>query len=646
MASPPPKALVDLLWPIGACVFFSASALVASLRLAERAERVLGVALVANALAVLPIYALGAASALTRTSLGLLLVVVTVAVAAATRKMDREVIGVMRDVALAPPSVFRRAFRENAPVALMALATTTYVLGSLYAAYFAPTWRSYDAIWYHEPIVAFTIQNRGLAWVDVPPELDVVNANPRASEMLQVFFAIVGGRRVVDVASVCAVAGAGVAHYALFGRLTSRADVRIGFSASLLLVPAFFLQIGSTYIDVHVWGLLIAALYFAAGGTMTRQRLGLVATAAGLAIGAKATAYLPAGVIMLVALGRSLDPKSLARSGARGALVGALATALVVPTFVRNALHFGNPVYPVPISVPSLGIAWPGIGQPFDDPKVLEPFVDVWKNAAGQPGGDGKYEYPFYVLPHSVREAAASYNYGYAVAYVLVPFGFAALLFLGLRLFGSPALGLSRRVRGPLSVVAVLFVAATVHYVSLRYLHLARYHGILLTLLAMAIVAACEIVRAGRWASALATATCGLGIVTLAIQTPRTFLLPTDVAEMMQVPYPERETTPRFGSPTTVEGGRLRFGFAPGSVIAYSENLQAIAPLWNDDYSNRVVFVHGDKRLAGELDAVGARYYVCTGYCTAHPEIFRTFAPRGPMFTFSTSAILYERRAP
>jgi hypothetical protein len=97
MASPPPKALVDLLWPIGACVFFSASALVATFRLTQRAERVLGVALLANALAVLPIYALGAASRLTRTSLGFALVAVTVIVAAATIKKDNDVLGVMRD---------------------------------------------------------------------------------------------------------------------------------------------------------------------------------------------------------------------------------------------------------------------------------------------------------------------------------------------------------------------------------------------------------------------------------------------------------------------------------------------------------------------------------------------------------------------
>ena len=642
----PRHAIVDLLWPLGACIFFSATAATTRLELESRAERIVATALLSNAFAVVPIYLLGLAGALTRATLGGVIVGSTVAIAAATYKRDKAIVATMKELALAPFEVFREALRANAPVAFVALGATGYILFAVYASYLAPTWRSYDALWYHEPIVGFAIQNKGFAWVDVPPELDVVNANPRASEMLQLFFAIVGGRRVIETASVVTMAAVGVAHHALFGRLTSRVDVRLGFSAALLLVPAFFIQIGTTYIDAHVWGLLVVGLFFATARAVSRGYLALTALAVGLAFGAKATAYLPGGVVLLVAMGRHVEPRRLFASGARAILVGSLALPLAIHTFVRNAVHFKNPVYPVPVALPSLGIAWQGLGAPFEDAEVIEPFLSVWKNAAGQPGGDGKYSYPFYVLPHTAREAAASFNYGYAVAYVLVPFGAVALLFMTARVLASPAVGLPRRHATRVVMATTLALAGIVHYATLKYLHLARYHGVLLTMLVVAIVAASEVLRRPTWAGALAAAACGLGVVSLAIQDPRVYLVPGDVAEMREVPYPEREATPRFGAPTTLDGGRLRAGFAPGSVIAYSENLQAIAPLWNDDYSNRVVYVHGDKRLSGELDAAGARYYVCTGYCTAHPELFHNFAPRGPMFTFSTSAILYERRAP
>ncbi len=649
-----------LLWPLGACVLYGAIVLTDRLRLAERAERVVAVALLANALVVAPIFALGCANVLTRTTLGVAIVLLTVVAALLADKQTRAAESVASDLVRAPLSVFRAAFAENAPVALVGLAAAGYALFSIYAAFWAPTWRSFDSLWYHEPIVGFAIQNRGFAWVALPPELEIVNANPRASELLQVFFALYGGRRFVELPASFAFIGAGFAVYALLGRFSARASLRLGFTSAILLVPAFFLQLGTTYIDTHVYGLLVAAWLFTTAKQVTRAHLLLVTLAVALAMGAKATMYLPGGLTMLAAAARhvrgGLDEaahvpeagpggrrdlwRAIGRAGAAIAGSGAIAAN----TLARNWVHYRNPVFPIPLSVPALGIEWTGLGKPFEDEAVLESFEDVWRTALASPIGDGRYNYRFYVLPHTAREAASAFNYGYAVAYVLVPFGCVALLYLGLRFVLSPALPLGReRLRASTSLL-VLFVVCLAHFETLHYLHLARYHGILLTLLAAAIVAAVESLSKPKWGAALAGAACLLALVSLHLQQPRCFLLPRDLEAMQEAPYPDREVTPEFGAPTTLEGGLYRArDFGEGSIVAYTDGLQAIAPLWNDAYSNQVVYVRDDPQLQASLDASGAQHFLCAKNCWEHPNIRRTWRSLGTFFVFSSNTALYAR---
>jgi len=637
---------MELLWLLGACLFFTASALTAALKLPTRGDRILSVALLANVGAVAPVYALGLASRLTRMSLLWAVVMIAAVTLAAMYPLGPAILGVSRDVLLAVPRTFRAATKENAPVALVGAMLVGYVLWSHEAAYWAPTWRSFDSLWYHEPIVGFTIQNRGFAWVDVPHELDVVNANPRASEMLQTFFALFGGRRLVELPASITFAGAGVAHYALFGRVTQRADLRLGFSTAVLLVPAFFIQIGSTYIDVHVWGLVVTGLYFATAPKVRPAELFLTALALALATGGKATTYVPSAIVFVLAAGRHVERRKLLGSLGRVGLAGGVAGLLVAFTMARNWAHFRNPFFPVPITSSALGIAWPGLGNPFEDAEVAEPFLDTWRRAATGPFGDGRYNYPYFVLPHTAREAASAYNYGYVTAYLFVPFGFAALLYLGFRTVAIPMLGLRRDHRPRLGIALTLALMGACHTATLHYLHLARYQGVLFTLLATAIVCAGELLEAPKWSASLAGAACALGVATLAIQEPRVYLVPSDLEDMKLVPYPERETTPKFGAPTTREGGLYRAQrFLPGTTVAFVDNVQSIGPLWNDKYSNRVVYFHDDPRLLAELDAAGVGNFICPTYCTKHPEVIGRWTPAAsPYFSFALSSVLYERR--
>lgn len=624
-------------------MFFAALVATERLGLEGRAERLVATALLSNLFAVLPIYLLGGFGVLDRTSFAVLVALGTSGAVVAGRGRWKAIGALARELAHAPVAVVRDTLREGGPIGLFAIALIGYTAFSLYAAFFAPTWKSFDATWYHEPIVALTIQNKGFAWVDVPPELDVVNANPRAGEMLQVFFALYGGRRLVELATSFTFAGTGVALYALVGRFTKSAAVRFALGATVLLVPAFFLQLGSTYIDVHVTGLLVAAAFFATSPRVGRAELLLVAVASCLAMGTKATTYVPGGILLVSAALRHAATRG-ARTipAAAGALL--VSPSLAYYTFARNWVHYKNPFFPIPVSLPKAGIDWPGLGKPFESEEVLAPFEDVWKNALGQPVGDGRYNYPFYVLPHTAREAASSFNYGYAVAWVLVPFGCIGLAYLTLRAIASVGMGWRREDLQRAKMVAMVALPVVAHVETLHYLHLARYHGLSLTLLAVAIAAAVEALRVRSWGLALSGAALLLSGVSLALQEPRCFLLPRDVEAMLAIPYPDRETTPELGSPTTLQGGTFRAqNFRRGTVVAYTDSLQTIAPLWNDAYSNKVVYVHDDARLIGELDRAGARYFVCAAGCGRHPQIRASWRPTQNFLVFSPGTTVYAR---
>ncbi len=641
---------MNLFFPLCSLLFLAAGAATAMLELGERKERIVAYALLANALVVLPVYGLGLANMLTRASLGGALVLLSLLLLALAMRTP-----VGREAAMDAPAellitvwdTLRSVLRENALVGFLVTAFVVYVGFTAYAAYYAPTWRSYDALWYHEPIVGYTIQNKGFAWVTLPPELEVVNANPRASEMLQVFFALFCGRRFIDLPQTFVFAGAGCAFTALLGRFTGEISLRAGFAAVLLTVPAIFLQLGTTYVDAHVHGLLAAVLLFATAPRVGKRQLFLAALAAALAIGTKATAYLPAGIFMLYAAVRHA---SLAGpwipAAARVSLALLVSLALGIFTFARNAIHYGNPFFPIPVRVASLGIDWVGGGDPFEHPEVTESLVEVARWVLGPPIAPHGATHAFYILPHTVREILPSYNYGLAAPWVLVPLGAAAGLTLLMRFVLSPGLSLAAEDRARMQHLVVLVMACAVHLYSLRYLRLARYHVIVLLACAAAIVTLVSVLRRPRVGASIVGACGMLSVIALALENPRCFLLPWDVSDMAEVPYPEREVTPAFGAPTSHDLGLLRAAeIGPGSVVVFTQGLQQIAPLWNDAFSNRVIYAPNTPQMLREASELGATWVVCTNGCAVQRAI-RTdpgWRAVGGLFAFSGNVDTYRR---
>jgi hypothetical protein len=104
---------------------------------------------------------------------------------------------------------------------------------------------------------------------------------------------------------------------------------------------------------------------------------------------------------------------------------------------------------------------------------------------------------------------------------------------------------------------------------------------------------------------------------------PRWWITPSELVTFMKLKYPEREVTPAAmispklwlarGSPITHDAGMLREKtVGAGAVVAFSDNYGNFMPmLWNNDFSNRVVWVPSGPDWLKRVEATGAMWAQC-----------------------------------
>jgi hypothetical protein len=230
-------------------------------------------------------------------------------------------------------------------IALFAIAVVTVT------AYWLPVWQ-WDALGYHLPYVNFALAAHGFD--GVPEDVPYVSSYPHnVEDLILALRAMLPDDRLVDLAQIpCGLVGAvATAAIARLYGASSRAAGTAG--AAWLLVPAVWLQLPTDYVDVACAAFLLAAAYFvlsvwsaplsASSPSRTRTSLLFAGIALGLFLGSKPNAPLSASILVGV----------LAAAGARASQlrVTALSLVLVVAlgggAFIANAIHHGNPVWPV-----------------------------------------------------------------------------------------------------------------------------------------------------------------------------------------------------------------------------------------------------------------------------------------------------------
>jgi hypothetical protein len=283
-------------------------------------EKLLAAVVLGHLFILAPVYVLGALSALTSINAALGTLAVS-GLALVVVGHGRSMAQVLAEIGQAVRQ-FRfdlTRFMASAPgrahlAGVLAVGMTGLIVWLTLTCYFAPSFRGYDAPWYHEPITAFAIQEHGLHVPAVPQRLFYVASLTRGSELMSAWLVLISGSRAL-------------------------------------------IELPSIVGDLHACAMLTAAACFALARPVSRGAL-LALVAASLAVSMKLYALGPGAVLAGTALQRLLlaEGRTALRSPAAAILV-LVAAGVALATPLRNAVVFGNPLYPVSVSVPFVGRA-------------------------------------------------------------------------------------------------------------------------------------------------------------------------------------------------------------------------------------------------------------------------------------------------
>lgn len=237
------------------------------------------------------------------------------------------------------------------------------------------TW-GWDAAWYHVPITDFTLQNGSLAWIDSP--VTSVQGFPRNVELLAVWNCIFPRDNRLDDSPQLVFLLLGVLLLAAWARrLGVSRSMALGLGPLWLSMPPIFLEAPHNGNDIACGVLLACFAYFLLDGPRRANRY-LAFAAAGLYVGSKYTAVLhmallaPLVLVWLWREGRAAERRW--RWLGDVALSLGLACWLGLVKYAQNALHTGNPFFPMDMTVPVLH--WHFAGTYFPSSMDYIPFAE------------------------------------------------------------------------------------------------------------------------------------------------------------------------------------------------------------------------------------------------------------------------------
>ncbi len=596
---------------------YTATAVVVRVGIEGRPERLVAMAMIWNGLLVAPIYCLGLTHLLYRGVLAAVSVSWFCAVLAvvfrnqAKRPLARAIHEALLDVLALPRDALLECLKRGNLLVLVAvflgigLATWAAV-----TTWYAPSWGQWDALWYHEPMIGWAIQNHGFQMVDLPMSAQKANGYPRVIEMTQLWFVVFTDRRLLELTNSIFAPVLAVATYASCRRYTRDKVAAMGWGAALLVSPVVSILLQTMYVDIHYAAFLVAATYFATRPDFRIRDAWLTSLCLALAIGSKSMALVPVPIIgviaaarLIVAHGRTQRRATIAAIGGGMVAIGGMAAT----TYLRNYLAFHNPLWPdVQVDIPSLGIHWPGFapmyakggGTTID---MNLPLTTLTRDLLAIPySKSGSYIYQLF-------------DYGFHVPYVMVPL--ATLSFVGALLtFGHRAFRRRRGVpvasRGETSwnVLLVGFVALAM-LVTSPALWSARYNIACVSLLSILCSWLGGLRRFTRLGHSAPTVAAVSAVIMCSWVVPRWYWYPRELYALAKIPYPEREVTPvakvapdlflARGSAITTKAGLAREReLGPGSVLLFSENYgNYLGLFWNNKYTNRVLYAPHAKLL-------------------------------------------------
>ncbi|ATB33181.1 hypothetical protein [Melittangium boletus] len=413
-----------LVWILETGMCLGASWLVAAALYPERGvlHRLIALLLVAPALLLIPIQALGLVGLLRPMWLGLLAPVgFAIAAGAAWRVLGGERTRLLARADLgAPARLVREALSEREPAVLTCVLTVGVWLFAVLLVWIYKSW-TWDPVWYHVPITGYAIQTGSLDWIDT--SVPWTQSHPKNIELLALWNCIFPSDNRLDDSSQLPFAVLGAAVTAAWAReVGARPAFAAGVGAAWVLLPPMFLQMWSTHVDLACGAFLSAAVFFLRERPNARDRW-MSLLAFGLYTGTKMT-----GAFHLLMLGPWIALRGVWelrnahggrwRIAANQALSVLALMAVGSFKYFQNLWKTGNPLWAFKVKVPLLGTELPGL---FDPAQFYGSRPGESPLFFGSPGAVLQLLRSWYVEPPVYWPDVRTGGFGPLFAYLLVP---------------------------------------------------------------------------------------------------------------------------------------------------------------------------------------------------------------------------------
>jgi hypothetical protein len=619
----------------------AAVALSFTLDLQGRAERALAFYLLFWALIVAPIFALGYCNWLYRAPVALLSLVLSGSVLVLCTRGQSVATFLLRlrsellELGTLLPDSVKLCWRARSFSVLGLLGALGVVAFTVLLTYLAPADESWDGLYYHQPIVGFALQSHGFGLVELPNTLlaQTINGYPKLGEAFSLWFVLFTDKTWIEVGGSLAAPGLMLAIYVLARRYTADRAACIGWATVVLLMPAISSQLRTTMIDIELWLFALCAVHFATRLRFRPQHAALALLACAMLLGTKSTGLVLVPPILLAVCMRGMrssEGKAFALPIAAGF---ALVASIGALTLVRNFRAFHDPFWPVSYRNNAFGLDFPGLAtlqQVAPDPE----FTEFLRRAYDSPAG-------------GVRDIILR-GYGYAVPWVVLPFGVLGLADCAVVAVRS----VLRRARDPLAenllLVALLTLLPLCASPSFSN---ARYNLQAVALAILCIVWLSERTSALRLQEGALGASVFLSLMAMVWSGYLWGLGLTfaDIGQLASRSKAERASLnfSAFQMPARVAALR-EAELGPGDTAVFTRDLSFIGVLWNDKFSNRVSYLSpkGEQSLLTELARREARWVAVGGNSAS-----RRLLDRSPDYEFVGSAaqqdktVIYRRRS-
>lgn len=507
-----------------------------------------------------------------------------------------------RATVLLPWSAILETVRARS-VALIGLVACSVIFAwTAWLAYLAPS-SSWDGLMYHEGIVGYAIQNHGFQWVDLPQGVhEQINGFPRTCEYLAIASALLDGKRFTDLVPTLTSPIAILAFYVWLRRFMQRRSAAIGFATGLFLVPAFVLELRSTYVDIGYAVCFAASCHFVMRERLSAAMAWMGALSVGLLFGMKVTGLLLAPPLLCMWGWRVMHAawKTRHKGLLATAVVGAGGVvALGATTYIRNWIERHNVVWPSDLHVHTLGIDWNG---PWPISNMQHAAANVWEDLFDLPKFDEQFA------------DSRDNGYGNIAPFLILPLALVALLVLTWRNLAR-LVGTQARGRTTSNADTLLLAITAITLLAFSQSPAFWWARLNLHVIVVAFVLAAWLIGRGRWHATNELVTLllnGIGLATLVMSSPR---WDVDVDQMRQLAArtPEERISYELNHLVMpADTARAREDeLGPGDVLAFTRH-PFIGTLWNEAYSNRVVHVpyQGEAAFLAALESNHAKWAV------------------------------------